>query len=402
MIPLALIAVSGQVSSKIKITYMFWGNTDELASRREMIRLFEAKNPDIKVVPQFVNDFDNKLIASVAGGLAPDVVNVCNDWWGMRTRNGMFEDLTPYFSKEKELRKEDFFPVAINTLSLKGRLYAIPYIAKIAHFAYNSNLLQNAGQSAPSDDWIWNGMLEKAQKCTSLVGKKQYGLSGLNPLHAAWAFGGDLFDDTMSKCIASNAKVEKGLNFYMDLLDKYQVMHRDNPVFSTGKVPLSMIYSWDLQTFQKTIKTKFKWDITGMPADPETRRRTADCRVDGLSILKASKHKKEAWRFIKFFASREAQLHVAKVEGIPVLTKMAKSDAFEQVKSGYTDIEKSRLVSMLAYGKLQPFGGYFRLIEDAWNRQMTAMIGRKIGPAQAMKLFEADSNGILKRKNALK
>jgi multiple sugar transport system substrate-binding protein len=381
---------------------MFWGNADELASRREMIKLFEAKNPDIKVVPQCVSDFDNKLIASVAGGMAPDVVNVCNDWWGMRARNGMFEDLTPYFAKEKSLRKEDFFPVAINTLSLKGRLYAIPYIAKIAHFAYNRDLLQSAGQSVPADDWTWTSMLEKAQKTTTAVGKKQFGLSGLNPLHAAWGFGGDLFDDSMTKCIASNSKVEKGLNFYMDLLDKYQVMSRDNPVFSTGRVPLSMIYSWDLQTFQKTIKTKFKWDIVGMPADPDTRRRTADCRIDGVSILKGSKHKEAAWRFVKFFASRDIQLQVAKVEGIPVLTKMAKSDEFEEVKAGFTDIDKSRLVAMLAYGKLQPFGGYFRVIEDAWNRQMSAMIGKKISPAQAMKVFEADSNGILKRKNALK
>lgn len=394
---LAMSAALDVATAKVRLTYMFWGNTDELASRKTMLKLFEQENPGIEVVPLLLADFDNKFITSVAGGKAPDVVNVCNDWHGMRARNGLFEDLTAYIARDKTIKRETFFPVTLDTLSLKGRPYALPYIAKIAHFIYNEPLLAAAGLPMPNENWTWTDLLEYSKK-TTVPASKQFGLHNLSQLHAAWAFGGELFDPGMTKCIANNPKVEQGLVFYMELQDKHRVLAPSTGNFAAGKVPLFQGYSWDLQSFQKAIKTKFRWNIVGMPIDEATSARVADCRVDGLSIMKSSKHKNEAWKLVKFFTSPKAQAHVAKVEGIPVLVSMAQSDIFERVGPGYMDIDKARLLTMLPYGRLQPFGGYYGPIADKWYKNMTSMTTGRISPAQALRQFEAEANTILKTK----
>ena len=103
------------------IKFASWGSQSETKILKELIENFENTN-DIKV--EFIHIPENyfqKIHMLFASNLAPDVIFTNNHYLKMYTDAGLLENLT-----EQITEKEEFFTIAINCLSDKGQIYAIP------------------------------------------------------------------------------------------------------------------------------------------------------------------------------------------------------------------------------------------------------------------------------------
>ena len=75
-------------------------------------RAFEAKHPGIRI--QFIKSNEGRKVDTmIAGGDAPDIVNVGMDRVHYFVRAGVLRDLTPFMSPEDRLDLSAFFPVAL-------------------------------------------------------------------------------------------------------------------------------------------------------------------------------------------------------------------------------------------------------------------------------------------------
>jgi multiple sugar transport system substrate-binding protein len=83
-------------------------------------------------------------------------------------------------------------------------------------------------------------------------------------------------------------------------------------LFASGKVGLMLTNPTDDSRF-RTIES-FKWDVGTLPIGKAERRGTGGGGT-GWAIARGTKHPDEAWEFLKFISSAEAQLDEVRVGG---------------------------------------------------------------------------------------
>src|SRR5260370_36681057 len=60
---------------------------------------------------------------------------------------------------------------------------------------------------------------------------------------------------------------------------------------------------------EKVIQGKFKWNVGLQPKGPAGKRGTA-LTINGMTIAASSKHKSEAWQFVKWLMEPENQVPI--------------------------------------------------------------------------------------------
>ena len=114
--------------------------------------------------------------------------------------------------------------------------------------------------------------------------------------------GGDFFN------LNSNES-QKGINFYLDLRNKYHVApHKDESASATmaqmflqSKIAMHLSGRW--LTPKYTQDATFEWDTVPFPKGDNGSIMPLD--ASGWAITKNSKHPQEAMKFIEFLASKE-------------------------------------------------------------------------------------------------
>lgn len=390
---------------KTTLTYFTWGGNAELATRKQQIDIFEAENPGIKIKLQASSSYDDQLPAMCAAGIAPDIVNVCNDL--LHVRGKLFADLNPMIKADKSFRRSEIYSVAMDTMRYGDAQIALPFIAKPTVNLINIDLLYKAGLKAPVDGWTWDDLMTIGTKTTSVSseGKRTYGIAGISPITTVWGFGGDFYNADRTGCIINSPESLKGLTYFLDLINRWQVAPRrdwgDVSAFTLGKSAVTEGMSWEIGETCKTIKNKFRWNLMTFPQDAQGHRKS-DTRVDGLSISLSCKHKKEAYRFLRFMTLDKRAQTLQMKDGVPILNSVAATDTYTSW-SPYTGvtIDRSVYLQTLAFGAIQPFGGSQRVIAENWRAEISKAIAGKQSAIDVLRKFQDKANQILKKPGSL-
>lgn len=76
---------------KIEISISTWGASDEVAVFKEVLKGFEAANPNVKVkLLHIPNDYSTKMNTMISGGTAPDVLFVSDGDFPRWVKQGAF------------------------------------------------------------------------------------------------------------------------------------------------------------------------------------------------------------------------------------------------------------------------------------------------------------------------
>ena len=397
------------LAAQTKLSVLAWGSTAEINNRKAQVAAFEKIYPHIKVDIQILptDEYDRKLDAMWAAGTAADVIMMSDDWHGNRARRGVFSDLNPYIERDNLDLESILTPGIARGYKLPdGMRHGLPISGSSMVMAYNKNLFEEAGLQYPSPEWTWDDMREYALKLTSGTGiNKIYGISdhwGVASL-APHIFGGRIFNEDETEVLADDPRVVRGIEFFMDLMKKYEVMpdvsaSQGMPSaqrFFSQKSAMMMLPTWDVPSFQESIANRFDWDAVIMPADPDTGKHMSLLWTTGYAMNSKSKSKDAAWEFIKFVSTSMEASEIVSEVALPSVLEVAETTFVQQTRAGWTPIDMQAFVDSFAFGTINPMGGYYAKVNDEYNRIWDAINLDRIDPATGMRNFSEKTSVIL-------
>lgn len=314
-----------------------------------MIRAFEQQNPSIQVkwvdVPW--KEMEKKMLASVAAGTAPDVVNLNPQFAAKLAEFGALADPERYLSEQEVAA---YLPNIWNANRFGGEAFAIPWYLSTAITIYNRALLERAGVSVPRD---FGALLEAAKKLRETSGKYAYfpAMDGSRPLENMAAMGTPLLADGAHRVGFDNARGEAFFQFYRDLYQQGLIPknvlteghHKAVDLFQSGQVALITTGMQFLQTIETNSPTLYaQVDVAPQLKDPDSKNNVA---VMNLAVPKLSKNKAAAFQFATFVTNHENQMALA--QRIPLLPSTAESyaDPFFSLPENPTLIDRARYIS---------------------------------------------------------
>lgn len=294
-------------SRKVEIRIASW--SDESLK----IKYFEKKFPNIKVIQDksITDPWNEKLAAAAAAGKLPDVFMLL-DIPGAGV-NGWVEDLTPYLKADKDFNDKKVFTNLFKTANYFGKQLALPVSMYAAVVYLNLDLFEKENIPVPPPNWTLNDFRRIALKLTKFS-EKQFGVTSVgwmvemlppqfNPKLGWKTFDGKRFHFDDPAFVNAYKWALDLRNKDKVCLDLYPSSQQDKWygkgkwAWTLGKVGMMIGGTWDMVWQSKALK--FKWDLRPIPG---YKTQKIPLILDFMGIAKNSKHKKEAFEFLKFIS----------------------------------------------------------------------------------------------------
>ncbi|UTA48296.1 sugar ABC transporter substrate-binding protein [Simiduia sp. 21SJ11W-1] len=371
-----------------KVQIQFW--TMQLSPFHDdyvqaVIREFEQENPEISVkwvdVPW--KEMEKKMLASVAAGTAPDVVNLNPQFAAKLAEFGALADPEQYLTQAEVAA---YLPNIWRANRFQGQAFALPWYLSTTITIYNRALLDEAYVSVPES---FAELLTVSQKVREKTGKYAYfpAMDGSRPLENMVAMGVPLLSENGAAVGFNNARGEAFFQFYRDLYQQGLIPknvlteghHKAVDLFQSGEVAL---ITTGMQ-FLQSIKTNAPGLYAQVGVAPQLKapESLANVAVMNVAVPAISKHKVAAFRFARFVTNHENQMALAR--RIPLLpsTVESYSDPFFAMPENPSLVDQARAISarqVLAGGVLvPPLPKYSKLKTSFVYNLQSAMVGKR-------------------------
>jgi multiple sugar transport system substrate-binding protein len=303
----------------------FWtGFTDrELGVMKDVIADFEKTHQDIHV--KVVGGIsDDKIVAAIRGGNAPDVAHSfdAGAYTGAYCSNGAWIDLADYMNQDG--LSDDVFPEVPRQYSqFEGTRCALPMLADVYGLYYNKDLFAKAGLDGPPQ--TVSQLMDYAKKLTQRNPDGSLKVVGLDPfdgfyenIAAHWApqWGVDWVDESGKSNLAAQPGWADMLRWQKELIDWYGY---DNLVrwqasagdefsaqhaFERGKLAMNLDGEWRV-AFIGAEHPELNFGTAPLPVDDAQPDLYGSGYTSGsiIGIPKTSGHKDEAWQLLKYLAT---------------------------------------------------------------------------------------------------
>jgi multiple sugar transport system substrate-binding protein len=390
---------SDRPGDRTVINFMFWGGYEELDIWRELKRIYEEKYPDRFIKLEYVTGlYADKLSLALVSGTAADVFNIDDDRFKIVAAGGHLEDLTPYLERDgAELDLDDFFPGSLDTFKFNDVQWALPWDGFAVVMFYNARLFDEAGLPYPWKDWTWDDLKEMAIKLTQDKDGNgrmdQFGyfvdLGWTNLQGPIWSWGapGVLTPDN-TRCALTDPRAIEAMQFIQDLKYEHHVGPRlgemaqlmGDTMLLTGRV--AMVSGGAYVASKLRLVEGVPWDFAHVPLGPNGGRNVR-CSYDGISIYGKSKHKQEAWDWVRLVLSRRAQEIIARSGRNPCIRV---KDAMEfYARDDTPQHEEVVIEAMHEYGRTTPQVVAEAQMSGAFNNEFSRL---DMGVADAKEVAE--------------
>ena len=386
MASLALAPAAGaqQVTLQVAIADPGKSPIDDL---QEMVTAFEELHPDIKI--EILNDYGGdfaRLATHAAGGVAPDIVHFYNEAPILAMENGLLLDLTPYIERDNPAFISDLLPLTLAQISHGGSVYGLPFqTSATGAVYYNRDMYDQAGIAYPDGSWDWAEFADTARRLTR-ASNGEIQVIGFSIAPAAWLWvfpwlvqSGVSFDDPYRVPLDTPEAI-RAFEYLREWIDQDAFGWGGSKGVFTAQTA-AMVYSgsWEL-TYWAGLNLPI--GLAEPPAGPAGKATLTNTNI--IAVTRGSQHPEEAWEFIKWLYTREAQLEYTRRYGMqPVLISLG-LDWVEIVQErirGFGDVMPTGLEAFItasSYAMPQPFfansaviGQY---IQPAMNQIMTESV----------------------------
>lgn len=283
---LTLLSSSVFAQTQLRMTWYSDGNEGEVIA--DILKKFEAKNPDIKVIINQVpfKAINETLPVQLAAGEGPDMARVV-DLGGVAR---YMLDLRPYL-KDPAYWEKNFGPFLIwmrepgNTTAIPGLMTQLTVTGPFV----NKTLFEQAGVQMPGDKATWDDWATAAKAVADKVQVPfpiAIDRSGHRFLGMAISEGARLFDAKGDPAVIDDGfklAVEKVVGWHASGVMSKELWasvsgasyRGANDEFKNAQVALYLSGSWQIAQFDKTIGNSFDWvavpnpcgagGCTGMP-----------------------------------------------------------------------------------------------------------------------------------------
>jgi len=392
--------------SATKIRFSFWGSPAELPPYQEIVKQFEAENPDIKV--EIINypwsTYFDKIQAMMAAEDALDVMflHTIPSW----AAKGVLEDLTPYIEKSN-------FPVSaynqelLSTFMYKGRIYGFPRDNDTTVLFYNKDLFDEAGVPYPDYSWDWQKFLDAARKLTKRDARGRVIQWGVVLERNKWHLwihmnGGRIVDnyDSPTKCTLNERAAVEAIQFIADLILNYKVapsiaelaqLGSSAELFTTGRVAMVLTNAAQINMFLTNKSLRF-----GVAPLPYKLTRSNTLGGAGFVMYSKSKNKDAAWKFMQFLCGPKGQAIFAKSgDAVPAMRTPETVKAF--VSNPPSEQERLIFFTETSFGvKFPQIPGWWEIFEYVTRELDYVWTGQK-SAVEVLEYVTEEVNKMIKK-----
>ena len=287
----------------------------------ELIKMFNEKNPDIKVTEKFhpnvYTGLMQNLQAALAAGSPPAVAQIGYNYVEYASNSFPFlsiDDASKLDPADKDYLKS-FFPNVLSLAQVKGKQVGLPYSVSNPVMYVNTELVSKAGLDPSQPPKTWKELLE-----ASRIIKEKTGMFGLYVQEAGdnWTQQGLMESNGARMLKQEDGKFKAAFNspqsiaVYQELanmvLTEKSAIHATTEegfqAFAAGKVA----YYIGTIARRAAVESAAKFKISGapFPVFGDNARRIPAGGNSLFIFAKDPEQQKAAWKFIKFLNSPEA------------------------------------------------------------------------------------------------
>jgi multiple sugar transport system substrate-binding protein len=316
----------------------------------QIVKDFEAKNPDIKVNMEYLGyDYVHDKITTGMAAKPPayDAAMIDVIWPDEFIKAGYLLDVTSRVTPEM---KSGMFPASWNGVTRNGKVYGMPWLMDVKYFMYNKDMLQKAGITNPPK--TWEELVDQAKTIKS-KGVAEFPIiwswnqkEGVVCDYAVLLYGnGGSFVDANGKPAFNNDKGVQALAWMKQTIDDglsnpSSVSSDENAVeanFLAGKSAFAV--NWLFQYADSNDKTKSQIVGQAAFAPMPVFKAGADAGVKGSSvdgsssfaIMATTPYPDQTWKFLTYLASNEVQMKYS-AEMLPVWQTDFQGDALKTLE----------------------------------------------------------------------
>ena len=262
-------AEASETSAEGNVTiWYYWETEGHQEALNHIIDEFNSSQSGLTVEAKYVPfaDFKKQLSIGASASELPDLVILDNPDHASYAAMGIFADLTGRFDVST------YYDGPVNSCSLDGKLYGVPFGSNDLLLYYNKDMLEAAGCEVPT---TWDELLETAKACTTdtVSGFAHCALQNeegtFNFLPWMWSTGATSYE------INSEGGV-KALNFVKDLVDsgamtkeainwtQGDTMHQ----FIAGNLAMMINGTWQVPTMREDVPD-LNWGVAPIPIDAQ-------------------------------------------------------------------------------------------------------------------------------------
>ncbi len=302
----------------------------------QIARDFEAQNPDIKVVMEYVGyDYVHDKIVTGMAAKPPayDAAMIDVIWPDEFIKGKYLLDVTDRVTADM---KSGIFPAAWNGVTRNGKIYGMPWLMDVKYFMYNKDMLQQAGFTDPPKTW--------EELVTQAKAIKDKGLAEF-PITWSWnqkegvvcdftvlLFGnGGAFLDDSGKPVFNNEKGVQILTWMKQTIDdglsNPSAVSSDEMAveanFLAGKSAFAVNWLFQYADSNDPAKSQVVGKIAFAPMPVFKAGADAGIKgssVDGSSsfaIMATTPYPDQTWKFLTYLASNEVQMKFS-AEMLPI------------------------------------------------------------------------------------
>jgi len=321
----AAVATAGSAhrSSPTKLTiWVGWSAGHELTSFKKLIDEYNASHHDVSVKVVGGID-DNKIVAAIRSGTAPDVVSSFNSYnVGNYCGSGGWIDLAPLMKKD-HVDASLFPPAPRYYTQYQGKRCALPLLADDYGLYYNKKLFKAAGITRPPH--TISELTADAKKLTVRDKNGNIKVAGFDPVVGfyentpdRWVqqFGAKWLNSKGNSAIGTDPAWAKWAKWLKSLVDWYGydklVRFQAQPIdeftpsqaFETGKLAMNFDGEWRVAFIQHE-HPDLDYGTAPMPVDDAHPELYGSGYINGtiIGIPRGVKHETEAWALVKYLTT---------------------------------------------------------------------------------------------------
>ncbi|HJP84040.1 MAG TPA: extracellular solute-binding protein [Fimbriimonadaceae bacterium] len=353
MVTLATANPDSPAAAVKKRDLVIWGISfgPDSKGQEAVVREFQRRNPDInvRVLSMGAGAMDpQKLMTSIVGNVAPDVVNQdrfsISDW----ASRGAFVSLSPFIERDKDTdplcpRKEQYYPAPWEEASYEGQVYAIPTAADNRALYYNKEIfrqnadaLRAAGLDPNRAPRTWSELLAYGKVLTEKNPDGTLKRAGFLPNFGnSWLYmyafqnNAEFMDKERRHCTLYTPDSEEALKFMVQGYDQvggYELaksfesgfLTKENDAFLVGKVAMKIDGDWIISTLAR-YGPAVDFGVAPAPVPDDryyhrgrfaTEKQQYITWMGGfsLAIPRGARNIEDGWKYIKFATSTEGRL----------------------------------------------------------------------------------------------
>ena len=384
-------AAPAQDTAATLTIFDFGGDADKKVYADAHAR-FKETHPDVTIVDNFTpvstwSEYSNKIVTQVAGGQAPDIINIAIEGARLLVSKDLLIPLDDILAKDPASSEltDDVHPALIAPFNIDGKTWYIPHSWNNMVIHYNTKLFAEAGLEPPKADWTWDDFLETAKQLTKGEGDNKvfgFGIPNFNFGLTPWLLTNSTYqlNDEWTDSNLNDPKVVESVQFVHDLVHVHGVSPAvegtdNNNLFVSGRLAMSGWGHWPIQGF---LANDFKdFDVQYWPRHTAA---TSVFGVGGWGISKTTPLSDLSWQLIKELTSKQTIQATADVGvAIPARRSVAESEAFlalpPNAKIFYESLNDTKPVASPAN---------FNELETIFMRHMGEVMSGAADPEAAM------------------